>query len=279
MKTILTIGAVTGLIYLLFVAFYALMQRSLIYYPTSVPIELVRQMAEGLDGVPWLGSEGHWQGWKVETGATATDEKRSRAIVFHGNAGMALNRSYYADLLSGFEASGPWVVYVFEYPGYGPRQGSPGADAFAVAAVKAVDELLALDPEPLLIIGESIGSGVASDLAHQRPNAVSALLLITPFDSMVNLARHHMPFLPVGLLLRDRYNNREALLNFDKPLIVVTAGKDTIVPARLAEPLINQHSGPILHKVQPDAGHNSLHFNPEQSPWSAVDEFLAAERE
>ena len=278
MKTVLTIGAVIGSIYLLFVVLYAVKQRSLIYYPTTVPIEPARQMAEGLGGAPWMGSEGQWQGWKVEAGATITNKKRPRAVVFHGNAGMALNRSYYAELLSGFEASGPWEVYIFEYPGYGPRAGNPGKDAFAAAAVDAVEELLAQNTDPMLIIGESIGSGVASELVRRRPEAVSALLLITPFDSMVNLARHHMPFLPVGLLLRDRYNNREALLDFDKPLIVVTAGKDSIVPTRLAEPLINQHTGPILHKVQPDAGHNSLHFNPEQTPWSEVDAFLASQR-
>ena len=283
MKTILATGAVIGLIYLLFVAFYALMQRSLIYYPTSVPIEQARQMAEALGGAPWLSSDGSWQGWKIETGAVPPEGNRpramARALVFHGNAGMALNRSYYADLLSGLTASGPWEVYVFEYPGYGPREGTPSENAFVNAAVDAVDELLIMNPDPMLIIGESIGSGVASELVRRRPDAVTALLLITPFDSMVNVARHHMPFLPVGLLLRDRYNNREALLNFDKPLVVVTAGEDTIVPETLAKPLINQHAGPILNKVQHDAGHNSLHFNPEQSPWSAIDEFLAAERE
>ena len=282
MKAILATGAVIGLIYLLFVAFYALMQRSLIYYPTSVPIEQALQMAEALGGAPWLSSDGRWQGWKIETGAVPPEgnrpRARARALVFHGNAGMALNRSYYAELLSRFEASGPWEVYIFEYPGYGPRAGTPGEEAFAAAAVDAVDELLAQNPDPMLIIGESIGSGMASELVHRRPEAVSALLLITPFDSMVNLARHHMPLLPVGLLLRDHYNNREALLDFDKPLIVVTAGKDTIVPAQLAEPLIEQHTGPILHQVQPDAGHNSLHFNAEQTPWSEVDAFLASQR-
>lgn len=278
LKTILTIGAVIGSIYLLFVVLYAVKQRSLIYYPTTVPIEQARQMAAALGGAPWLSSDGRWQGWKIETGAASTDDYRSRALVFHGNAGMALNRSYYAELLSGFETSGPWEVYVFEYPGYGPREGAPGEDAFTAAAVDAVDELLALNPDPVLIIGESIGSGVASELVRQRPDAVTVLLLITPFDSMVNLARHHMPFLPVGLLLRDRYNNREALSGFDKPLIVVTAGQDRIVPAALAEPLLEQHSGPSLHKVQAAAGHNSLHFNPGQSPWSVIDEFLATER-
>lgn len=278
MKTILTFAAAIGLVYLLLVAFYALMQRSLIYYPTTVSIEQARQQAEALGGAPWLSNAGHWQGWKIAPGGLATDGKRPRAVVFHGNAGMALHRGYYADLLSGFPASGPWDVYVYEYPGYGPREGTPGQSAFAAAAVEAVDQLLALDPEPLLIIGESLGSGVASELVRRRPDAVTALLLITPFDSMVNVALHHMPFLPAGLLLRDRFDNLDALSGFQKPLVVVTAGRDTIVPATLAEPLLRQHAGPSLHEVQAAAGHNTLHFSPRRSPWPAVDGFLATQR-
>ena len=248
------------------------------YYPTAVSIEQARQMTEVLGGAPWLTGDGQWQGWRIDTGAMSTVDNRSRAIVFHGNAGMALNRSYYAELLSGFEVSGPWEVHVFEYPGYGPRPGKPSEKAFVNAAVAAIDELLSTNSAPMVIIGESIGSGVASAVARERPDAVSALMQITPFDSMVNVARHHMPFLPVGLLLKDRFNNLEALADFDGPLIVVTAGNDQIVPAKFADPLIEQHSGPILHKDQPGTGHNSLDFNPYQSPWSDIDEFLAGER-
>ena len=235
-------------------------------------------MAELLGGAPWFNGDGRWQGWKIETGTMPAEDSWStamtRALVFHGNAGMALNRSYYAELLSGFTTSEPWIIHIFEYPGYGPREGTPSEAALTTAAVDAFDELLEQDSSPILIIGESIGSGVASELVRQRPDAVSALMLITPFDSMVNIARHHMPFLPAGLLLKDRYNNLEALSNFDKPLIVVTADNDQIVPAKFAEPLIEQHSGRVLHKVQINAGHNSLHFNPEQSPWPEIDAFL-----
>jgi pimeloyl-ACP methyl ester carboxylesterase len=277
LKTILTTAGVIGLVYLFLVAFYALMQRSMIFYPATVSLEQARQQAEALGGAPWLSKDGHWQGWTFPSTAAASEGQRPRAVVFHGNAGMALNRGYYVDLLLGFSASGPWTVYIHEYPGYGPREGTPSQAEFTAAALQALDQLLAQNPEPVLLIGESLGSGVASELARLRPDAVAALLLITPFDSMVNLARHHMPFLPAGLLLRDRFDNLDALRNFHKPLVVVTAGQDTIVPAALAEPLLRQHTGPSLHKVQAAAGHNTLHFNPRRSPWPEVDGFLATE--
>jgi pimeloyl-ACP methyl ester carboxylesterase len=276
LKTALTLSAAVGLIYLLIVAFYALLQRGLIYYPATVSMEQARQQAMALGGAPWQSSEGQWLGWKIEPRVPTPRSRHPRALVFHGNAGMALHRSYYADLLTGFSLSGPWAIYIAEYPGYGPRDGTPDQATLVAAAVNAVDELLTLDPEPLLVVGESLGSGVASALAHERPDAVAALLLVTPFDSMVSVASHHMPWLPAGLLLRDRYDNREALTGFSKPLVVVTAEKDEIVPAKLAEPLLWQHSGPTLHESQGAAGHNTLHFNPRHAPWPAVDGFLAA---
>ncbi len=273
MKTLLAIAATVFAIYVLVVVFYALKQRSLIYYPTTLPLDLAREQAQALDGSPWRGAGGEWWGW-TKAIAAGTNGRPRRAVVFHGNAGMALNRGYYADLLAGFHESGPWRVHVFEYPGYGPRGGEPGEAAFAAAALKAVDALIEQRPEPLLIIGESIGSGVAAGIARRRPEAVAALLLITPFDSLVDVAHHHMPYLPTGLVLKDRYDNVDALKAFARPLVVVTAGQDTIIPPERAVPLLEQHPGPVLHVVQSEAGHNTLHFDPDRSPWPAIDRFI-----
>ena len=276
MKGVISVIIAVIVIYLLLVAFYALMQRSLIYYPYTLSTEQAHYQAQALGGEAWLDSSDQWQGWKITSGDQPINSHRARAVVFHGNAGMALNRDYYADLLSGFEASGPWEVYIFEYPGYGPRPGKPSEAALVDRALDAIDQLMAEDPAPVLIIGESIGSGMASAIADSRSSAVEALLLITPFDSLVNLARHHMPFLPAGLLLRDRLNNLDALADYDRPLIIVTAGTDQIVPAEFAEPLLEQHQGLMLHVSQPDAGHNTLQFDPGHSTWSDIDLFLAS---
>ena len=275
MKTLLTVVAALIAIYLLLLAFYALKQRSLIYYPATVSLELARQQAVALGATPWIGPDGQWWGWTREAAGAHPEALPKRALVFHGNAGMALNRGYYAGLLAGFDESGPWSVYVFEYPGYGPRSGEPGEEAFARAADAAVDQLLAEAATPLLILGESLGSGVAAGVAHRRPEAVDALVLVTPFDSLVHVARHHMPWLPAGWLLRDRYDNLDALKAFDKPLVVVTAGRDTIIPPHRAEPLVQQHTGDVLHSTQPQAGHNTMRFAPDHPPWQAVDRFLA----
>jgi pimeloyl-ACP methyl ester carboxylesterase len=275
MKTLLSLVASLVVAYLLLLAFYALKQRSLIYYPSTIDREQAHQQASMLGGEPWLSASGEWIGWFLPVDPGAGGAAPNRAVVFHGNAGMALNRDYYARLLSGFSRSGPWEVYVFEYPAYGPRSGELGEEAFLAAAERAADELLENQSAPLLIIGESIGSGVAAGLASRRPESVAALMLITPFDSLVHLANHHFPYLPAGLVLKDRFDNVQALEGFDRPLVVVTAGRDTIVPANFAEPLLQQHSGPLHHEVQIDAGHNTLSFDPNEPSWRAVDAFLA----
>ena len=275
MKLLLTVVATLLGAYLLLVVVYALMQRNLIYYPTTIPIEEARAQARVQGGEGWMTSGAVWSGWRTRSQDRPAATTSPRAIVFHGNAGMALNRRYYAELLAGLNRSGPWDVSIFEYPGYGPRPGAPSEAAFTEAAVRAVDDLLERDPRPLLIIGESIGSGVASAVVRDRPAAVAALMLITPFDSLVNVARYHMPYLPARLLLRDRYHNLGALGDYAGPLVVITAGRDTIVPPAFAAPLIRQHRGPLLDEVQAEAGHNTLHFNPERAPWPAVDAFLS----
>jgi len=275
LKTLLSLALAIAVVYLLVVAFYALMQRSLIYHPATLTETMAHQQARALAGEAWIDSEGRWLGWRVQGGEAGAPGARSRAVVFHGNAGMALNRDYYPELLSGFARSGPWDVFIFEYPGYGPREGEPSEAAFVNAAIQAVDALIEDNPQRLLIIGESIGSGVASGVVRERPDAVAAVMLITPFDSLVRLARHHMPLLPAGLLLRDRYDNLDALSDYRGPLITITAGRDTIVPPAFAAPLTRQHRGPLLDEIQAEAGHNTLHFNPERAPWPAVDAFLS----
>lgn len=276
MKTLLSLIIIPGLVYVSIIAVYAVAQRSLIYYPQKLSIEQARMQAAALGGTPWVSKDGSWLGWKASPLRDSKAVKPRRALVFHGNAGMALNRDYYVDLLSGFSASGPWDVYIHEYPGYGPRPGTPNEQTLVSAAVSAADQLITSNPEPLLIIGESLGSGVASALARERPDVVAALLLITPFDSMVNVANHHMPWLPARFLLRDRYENLQALAGFKQALLVITAGNDEIIPEVLSQPLLHQHSGRLLFKSQIGQGHNTLQFRPGQAPWPEVDQFLSA---
>lgn len=250
--------------------FYALLQRSLIYYPQTQGLDAALADVTGRGGSAWLDADNNWLGWHHSVpGATR------RVLVMHGNAGQALDRQYWANLFSGLEQSGPWDVYILEYPGYGPRPGRPTEQSLRGAALQAMDLLQAERPGPVLLLGESLGSGAAAHVVAARPESVAGLILVTPFSSLVAAARHHLPFLPVSLLLRDRFNVLDLLADFTGPLVVITGSADRTVPERLALPLQETHPGPLLHWSQPGAGHNTLDINPHSAGWHEVDRFLA----
>ncbi len=258
--------------YLAVVVVYALMQRSFIYYPQSQGLDAALAGVNHMGGSAWLDTDGNWLGW--HQGAPGASR---RVLVMHGNAGQALDRGYWIQLFRGLHESGPWEVWVLEYPGYGPRPGKPSEQALRNAALQAMDLLQAQRPGPVLLLGESLGSGVAAHVAAARTETVAGLLLVTPFASLGAVAQHHMPFLPVSLLLRDRFDTLTLLKGFDGPMVIVTASDDNIVPEQLALPLKAAHPGQLLHWSQSGAGHNSIDTDPRAAGWRQIDAFLAAQ--
>ena len=139
-------------------------------------------------------------------------------------------------------------VYALAYRGYGASDGTPtGADLERDAAA-LFDAVQQRHPQGrITVVGRSLGSGVAAAVAAQRQPA--RLVLITPFDSMIATVRDHYGWLPVGLLLRDRYPSDERLQHYGGPLLVLRAGRDALVlPARtdaLEQALANR-KGPAV---------------------------------
>ena len=250
--------AIAGLLYLAIVLFYTLMQRSFIYFPQTQNLDTALASVERLDGSAWRDVDGSWLGWRrTSPGATR------RVLVMHGNGGQALDRRYITELFRGLRESGPWDV-------------RPSEQALRDAALQATELLLQEQPGQVLLVGESLGSGVAAHVATARPEAVAGLLLITPFASLGAVAQSHMPFLPVSLLLRDRFDTRKLLVDYAGPMVIVTGADDSIVPELLALPLKEAHRGKLLHWSQPGAGHNTIDFDPGDEGWQAIDAFLAA---
>ena len=166
----------------------------------------------------------------------------------HGNAGEAAHREYILDCLPANSA-----VYVVEYPGYGLRPGSPSEAALNFAVREAYDELVARYPgRGVGVIGESIGSGPACMLAA-APVPPARFVLIVPFDALVSVASDHMPFLPIKLLLRDRWDNIAALKSYHGPVTVYGARLDHIIGFEHAKRLATS-VGATFHLME--CGHN-----------------------
>jgi len=249
------------------------LQRQLIYFPSKAQADVLSELASRMGLQAWRDNAGEAIGWKSPGDPNA----RYRMLVFHGNAGYALNRDYF---VSGLRALGnQWDVFLFEYPGYGAREGTPSEVNFKATATQALEALLAIDSRPVFITGESLGSGVASFLASTFPNDVAGLLLVTPFSSLADVAAHHYPFLPVRILLSERYESREALSHYGGPVAFLLAGRDEVVTSELGQQLYDSYSGPKWLHVEARAGHNTLPYNPGAPWWGEVSTFLTSAKE
>ncbi len=244
-------------------------QRQVVYYPSQATEERLVREAETEGLTMWRDEDGKYIGWK-----TAAGKNGSRAVVvFHGNAGYALHRTYIADGFEALDEENTWSVYLFEYPGYGAKPGQPSQKNFQATAAAAVSGLFD-DHEKLFLAGESIGTGVATHLAEKFADRIDGLVLITPFTSLVDVGKKHYPIFPIDLLLRERYDNRSALSHYHGPAAFLVAGNDEIIPPSLSYRLYESYDGPKRIWVQEGRGHNTLNFAPSASWWQEMADFL-----
>ena len=243
----------------------------MIYYPSRNNPAALEHEARELGFEPWKNSTGQTIGYRS---SSAPDDKRPPAAILlaHGNAGYALHRTGYAQILRTAAPDRAVSIYILEYPGYGAREGQPSQQAF----LAATDEALGLIPPsmPVILLGESIGTGVASATAAAHPDRVNGLLLLTPFDSLASVAQHHYPLLPVRWIMRDKYPSEEWLKKYSGPVSVVVAANDTIVPAKFGQRLHDTYAGPKKLIVADRADHNDLLHALPESAWHEALAFL-----
>ena len=170
-------------------------------------------------------------------------------------------------------------IVVFHYRGYAPSEGEPGEAALVADALAIYDRTVATKaPARVIVAGFSIGSGVAAALARSR--AIDGLVLFTPFDSILAIARARFPLLPAGLLLRHPFRTDLRLSDLDVPTAVVLASDDRIVPARRSEALVRLLRRPVLVETVPGSTHGGMYRMAEVDGVlrRAVDAVLEASR-
>jgi fermentation-respiration switch protein FrsA (DUF1100 family) len=204
-------------------------------------------------------------GWYLPNGAPA---RNAPVLIYFG--GNAEEVSHVA--LEAAELRGVSLVLV-NYRGYGRSTGQPGEQALFADALKIYDHVAALpgvDAKRIIVMGRSLGSGVATYLASRRP--VAAVVLVTPYDSMAAVGRAHYPFLLVGLLLKHPFDSVQRAPGIDAPMLAVIAGADAIIPPRHAQALVKAWRGPASSAVFPAAGHNDIGLQPAY--WPAIRDFI-----
>lgn len=262
MITLVTVAAV-------FVAIVWLGQRSFIYFPSShvpPPASLGLPQAEPVTFTTEDGLE--LDAWFVPAGRPSADRT---VVVFNGNAG---NRSHRALLAALFAGHG-YSTLLVDYRGYGGNPGLPserGLYRDGRAALRYLAGRGDVNPARIVYFGESLGAGVAVALAAEHPPA--AIILRSPASSLVSIGERHYPFLPVRLLLRDRYPSIDLIGKVTCPVLVIAGDADRIVPPDDSRLLFEAAREPKQFVVIKGADHNdeSLASGPEVM--SAIRRFL-----
>jgi pimeloyl-ACP methyl ester carboxylesterase len=244
---------IVAAVYVLVLLLVAVSQRRLIYYPERLDQASAALLAPANGSVPWRNTAGqiigwHWSAPSVSAGAV---------LVVHGNAGSAIDRDYLAAPIRDAAAID---VFVLEYPGYGLREGSPSQQSLLTAADDALGELAAR--RRIFVVGESLGTGVAAHLAGTHRGRVSGLALFAAYNNLAAVAQRHIPFLPMGIILRDRFDAAQWLTEYSGPVAVVLAGSDEIIAPDLGRRLYDGYAGPKQLQTIEGAHHNDIPAQP-----------------
>jgi pimeloyl-ACP methyl ester carboxylesterase len=153
------------------------------------------------------------------------------------------------------------ALYLPHYRGYGGSSGSPSEAALVADALALFDRVHAQHAD-VLVVGRSLGSGVAVQLAAQRP--VARLVLVTPYDSIETIAVRHYGWFPVRWLLRDRFDSRRHAPQVSAPTLLIAAEDDEVVPPDSTRALLPAfRPGVARLAVLPGTGHNTLSAHPD----------------
>ncbi len=207
-----------------------------------------------------IGSTGPLRGWVVNPDETD-------ALVYFGGKGEPLERDvdFFRTTLPGRS------VYLVPYRGYGPNTGKPSEKGIEADALAEFDVARGRHVH-VAVAGRSLGTGVATFVAAHRP--VERVVLVTPYDSILNIARGRYPIFPVSLLLRDRYESSRNADAITAPTLVLIAADDESIPRASTDALIAHFHTPPSIVVVPHAGHNSISKSPLYVP--SIRDFLAS---
>ena len=242
------------------------MQNMFLYFPSAeVPSE--RMLASGKMKL-WPATAVDYQGLVAASDAPAPN---GTIVLFHGNGGTALDREFYFEPLMklGFR------VILAEYPKYGGRPGKVGEKPFVADGLETVRQAFEQYGEPLYLVGESLGCGVAAAVAKQTSTPIAGIILITPWDTLAAVAKSLFPFLPVKLILTDKYDSVENLKSFKNKISVVGAERDEILPIKHAHNLYaSLPEGKKKMWVIKEAGHNDWPFYADPSLFKEITDFV-----
>ena len=221
-NNLLQIILVIFFIYFLILVFLYFYQRNLLYHPNEnnysedrISVEIENVKIKTSDNIELLG-------WYHEK--NLKDFKT--LIFFHGNAGSLENRihklNHFRDMNINF--------LIIAWRGFSGNKGNPSEQGLYEDGKSAIDWLIkkGVSEKNLILYGESLGTGVATHLAQNKNFA--GVILETPFTSMIDAAKKFYPYIPVKLLLKDKFENYKKIKNINSPILIMHGEVDQLVP-------------------------------------------------
>jgi pimeloyl-ACP methyl ester carboxylesterase len=215
-------------------------QRSLLYYPQPAHVTTPLLPVPGRAGVV----------------ASQRALASGQAVIYFGGNAEDVSQSL-APLAQAFPGH---ALYLMHYRGYGHSAGRPTEADIAADALALFDQVHQSHPQ-VTVIGRSLGSGVALRLASQRPAA--RLVLVTPYDSIEDIAAERFALFPVRWLMRDRYASWRHVPQVAAPVTVIAAEHDAVIPRASTDKLVARFApGRARMHVLPKTDHNDILIAP-----------------
>ncbi|MFT5722358.1 MAG: pimeloyl-ACP methyl ester carboxylesterase [Motiliproteus sp.] len=249
---------------LLICAFFALIylsQDKTIFQTRPLSAE-AKQRYQG-DALSFKRDDGtHLQGW-----FRRHPDAEAPLLIYYG--GNAEEISGNIDPLQQLDCS----IALINYRGYGASGGKPSETILKEDALWLLDQISqqqAIPLQQIVLMGRSLGSGIASYVASERP--VAAVILVTAFDSFPALARATYPKIPLGWLMKHRFESDLLAPHASQPLLNLTAGQDRIVPPAHARRLGSLWQGPVTTQEFPQADH--INITEQADYWPSIKAFI-----
>ena len=215
------------------------MQRSFQYFPTPRRLGPTQMAAT-------------FQSGDTQLQLTVRPHAGPGALLYFGGNGEDVSSSVAPPMAAFPERE----IVMLHYRGYGGSAGRPTESDIAADAAGLFDKVHAQHPD-VIVMGRSLGSGVAARLASTRP--VSRLVLVTPYDSLLGIAERQFPFFPVKYLLIDKYESWRYVPRINVPVLILAAERDEVIPTASTETLRSRFpAGQVTWVMVPGASHNTI---------------------
>ena len=240
------------LAYIIIVLFTYLFQRRLLYHPSENNYTGDEIQFEYKEVFIEVDKDIKLKSWFLEK-----DFKRNKTILyFHGNAGDLTNRVNKLNELNKLDVN----ILIISWRGFSGNSGKPTEKNLYYDARKSVEWLnkAGVANKNMILYGESLGTGVATELGQD--NTFAGIVLESPFTSIADAAKIYYPYLPIDILIKDRYDSLKKIKNINVPILVMHGKKDNVVPFKMGIKLFDNANQPKFSYFS-DTDDHMMEFN------------------